>query len=473
MSTNRIHAFTDDILAQHDAVGIADLVRRKEVRASEIIAAAIERCKAVNPQINAVAEEDFERALETANAEGKDTSAPFYGVPMFIKDQVTVAGLTCRFGSRAFDKASPAKKNAPFADQLFKMGFINLGTSTLPEFGFTCSTEFPDAPPTRNPWNLERTPGGSSGGTAALVASGVLPMAHGADGGGSIRIPANCCGLVGLKASRARLVEEPVAKILPVNIVTDGVLSRSVRDTAMYFSEAEKLHRNPKLTPVGHIKDPLNRPLRIGTFIDSPVGAVDAPTRKTFEDTIALLTSLGHEVSEITLPVDEQFAEDFTHFWAMLAFFVDRFGKRLFDSTFDRDALTDLTKGLSKKFASNKWSTIGVIKRLRKSSVSYAELSSKVDVVLSPVVTHIPPELGCLGMDLPFDVLFPRVEKWTGFTPYCNATGGPSISLPLGHDPETNTPIGMMFSTGLGEERLLLALALQLEDAKPWKKIWA
>lgn len=473
MSRRTVNAFRDDALSRHDAVAVADLVRRGEISAREAVSAAIERCQLVNPEIAAVAEEDFERARNLASSADVETSGPFFGVPTFIKDLTPVAGLTTRFGSHAFDRAVPATKNGLLVQQMFDMGLINLGTSTLPEFGFTPSAEFPDGPPTRNPWNLDRSAGGSSGGAAALVASGVVPMAHAADGGGSIRIPASCCGLVGLKSSRGRLIQASDAKRMPVNIVVEGVLTRSVRDTALFFAEAERRYRNPRLAPVGLVDQPVKRSLRIGTILHSPTGAVvDEPTRRTFDETTDLLTSLGHEVFPIPVPVDEQFVKDFSHLYATLGFLVDRLGRLLFGPTYDRAALTELTKGLSREFAAHPWRTPGAVWRLRRSAFVYEEAFKNLDVVLSPVVAQVPPAIGHLGMHLPYDILFPRVIDWASYSAYCNATGGPSASLPLGHDGDTNCPIGMMFSAALGQERLLLELAFQLEAARPWAGAW-
>lgn len=314
--------------------------------------------------------------------------------------------------------------------------------------------------------------GGSSGGAAALVAAGVVPIAHGADGGGSIRIPAASCGLVGLKCSRGRLLQETAVKMMPVNIVVDGVLTRTVRDTAKYFAEAEQRYRNPKLPRMGLTERPINRPLRIGTLLHSPVGThVDEPTQRTFHETVALWTSLGHELVPAEIPLDESFKDDFCHLYATGGFIVDRFGRLAFGPTYDRKALTDLTKGLSQEFSKRPGKTIGAMHRLRRSAVAYAALFEKLDVFFLPVVSTIPPPIGHLGMDLAYDVLFPRVIDWACYTPYCNATGGPSLSLPLGHDNATNLPVGMLFSAAHGDDKLLLELGLQLESAKPWAKI--
>jgi amidase len=223
---------------------------------------------------------------------------------------------------------------------------------------------------------------------------------------------------------------------------------------------------------MGLVDHPVDRPLRIGMLLHSPVGAdVDAPTEHTFHETVKLLTDLGHEVIPTEIPVDNQFKEDFCHLYATGGFIVHRLGKYAFGSNYDPEALTDLTKGLSREFAARPGKTLGAIRRLRRTAVEYAATFEHIDVFLSPVVSKVAPPIGHLGMDLPYDILFPRVIDWACYTPYCNATGGPSISLPLGHDNTTNLPVGMLFSAAHGQERLLLELALQLETAKPWARI--
>jgi amidase len=462
------HTF-DDELARWDGVATAEAVRRRQVSAEEVVGAAIERSRRMEPELGAVACEDYDRALARARTV---VSGTFAGVPTFIKDMTDVAGLPTRNGSAAFADAAPAKATFPIAQQLFDMGAVGLGKSTLPEFGFTASTEFPDDDPTRNPWNTGRTAGGSSGGAAALVASGVVPIAHGQDGGGSIRIPAACGGLVGLKPSRGRLLPDPHERLLPVKLVVDGVLTRTVRDTAAYYLQAEVAHRSRRLPPLGEVTRPTNRRLRVGAFVETPTGAVvDAATRQTFDETVALLGELGHDVVPIDPPVDEAFAEDFIHFWSMLAYFTHSFGKVLFDKSFDPTKLTPLTEGLSARFRRKAANTPGAILRLRRAAAEYEELFGQLDVVLTPTLAHLPPELGHLGTDQHFDVLFPRVEQWVGFTPLANVTGAPAISLPLGFDDASNLPVAMMFSGAMGADGLLLQLALQLEAARPFPSL--
>jgi amidase len=275
--------------------------------------------------------------------------------------------------------------------------------------------------------------------------------------------------LVGLKSSRGRLLPDPHDRLLPVRIVVDGVLTRTVRDTAAYYVEAERRYRPPKLPPLGPVDRPLERRLRIGALIDSPGGAVvDEPTRRVYDETIALLEGLGHHVEPIAAPVGAQFAEDFIHYWSMLAWATHVAGKKLFDPSFDKTKLTMLTEGLSARFRSKVRATPGAIRRLRASTAQVQAATAGFDVVLSPTIAHLPPELGHLGTHLHFDVLFPRVEEWVGFTPLANATGAPAISLPLGFDDATNLPVGMMFNAPLGEDGLLLRLALELEAASPF-----
>ena len=460
--------FSDE-LARLDAVATAEAVRRREVSAEEVVVAAIARARAVDPRIGAVACEDYERAVGRARRAG---AGAFAGVPTFIKDMTDVAGLPTRNGSDAFANAGPATTTSGIAQQMFDMGMVGLGKSTLPEFGFTPSTEFPDGAPTRNPWNLDRSAGGSSGGAAALVASGVVPIAHGQDGGGSIRLPAACNGLVGLKSSRGRLPADPHDWLLPVSLVVDGVLTRTVRDTAAYFAEADRRHRPAKLPPLGDVTVPVGRRLRVGALLESPAGvAIDAPTRRVFAQTVAVLEELGHDVRSVEAPVGAQFAEDFVHYWSMLAYAVSVAGRQLFDPSFDKARLTMLTNGLAARFRSKAASTPGVVRRLRRSAAAYEAQFDDLDVILSPTVAHLPPELGHLGTDLPFDVLFPRVEQWVGFTPLANATGTPAISLPLGHDDATNLPVGMMFSAAMGRDGLLLRLAIELEAARPFRSL--
>ena len=227
---NRVHGFADDVLADLDGVAIAGLIKSKQVSSAEVVAASVARAKKVDPTLRAVVTDLYDSGLTTANT--PPSTGYFAGVPTFFKDMTLVKGVKTYFGSEAFANTKPATKTDPIAQQILAQGFINLGTSAMPEFGFTCSTEFPSLNDTRNPWNIGHSAGGSSGGAAALVAAGVVPIAHSADGGGSTRIPAACCGLVGLKPSRGRLLRSSIFNTQVVDIAIDGVITRSVRETA-------------------------------------------------------------------------------------------------------------------------------------------------------------------------------------------------------------------------------------------------
>ena len=314
-----LHAFRDDALGDADGVELARRLRQGDVSAVEVLDAVIERAEIVEP-LAAVVVDAFESAMAEARAHAPGAGAgAFGGVPTFIKDQIDVAGLPTRYGSDAHPGDTPATKNDPIAQQLFDMGMICAGKSSLPEYGFVPSTEFPDADPTRNPWNPARTAGGSSGGAAVLVAAGVVPIAHAADGGGSIRIPASCCGLVGLKPSRGRLPHSGMHEPF-VGLVTDGVVSRSVRDTAVYLAEAERLDPAKRLAPIGAVHEAATRPQRIGLVVESPTGAIlDEATVAAVRAAGDLLVSLGHHVEEYLPPVDPTFAEDFALYWSTLA----------------------------------------------------------------------------------------------------------------------------------------------------------
>jgi amidase len=459
-------AVTDDALASDDAVALLRRLAEREVSAGELTAAAVARARSADEQLGGIAAERFEGAQREADVH---EGGPFAGIPTLVKDMVDLKGLPTRLGSDAFPTAAPAAKNDPFVQQLVDLGLTAIAKTTMPEFGFTPSTEFPDGPPTRNPWNLDRSAGGSSGGSCAMVAAGVVPIAHAADGGGSIRIPAACCGLVGLKPSVGRLTASKNTAHQLVEIVTDGVVTRSVRDTAHYYAHAEQLYLNPKLPPMGLVDRPLERPLRIATLDRSPApGALDGVVQAAFDDTVRLVEGLGHRVTPIDPPVTPTFVDDFVMLYQFFGAATVRAGRKVWGPAFERNQVTEFTEGLGAALGS-KWHRVpGMIRRLRRTRRDLAARIKGFDVVLTPTVAQVPPELGYLGMDLTYDVLFPRVMEWAQFTPLANAAGTPSISLPLAHDPVTNLPVGMMFSGHFGQERMLLELALQLEAAKPW-----
>ena len=287
-----IHAFQDDILGTLDATGIAESIRSKKVSVQEVVEATISRIEKVNPVLNAIVLNTFEEAM---SVKGSNKNGFFYGVPTYIKDNDNIKGYPTQIGTGTF-KAKLAKKNGPYVDQMLATGLNLIGKSTMPEFGLNCSTENPKWGISRNPWSTDLTPGGSSSGSGALVASGVVSIAQANDGAGSTRIPAACCGLVGLKPSRNRLINYQGSDLMPINIVYQGVLTRSVRDTAAFYAEAEKYYKNSKLPAIGHVKDPLKRRLKIA-FMENPpegsAGRVDEDTYKVMMDTAKLMESMG------------------------------------------------------------------------------------------------------------------------------------------------------------------------------------
>lgn len=469
------HAFSNDALGTSDTVELTQKLQRREVSPEELAEAAINRAALVSEKLNAIESHCFDHLK---NIKPQLDNA-FSGIPSFIKDNLPVKGFPTSFGSAAvYPKAE--KYNDPYTKQFLNLGFSVLGKSSLPEFGLNASTEPLHKAATVNPWNLEHSCGASSGGAAALVASGVVPIAHGNDGGGSIRIPAACCGLVGLKPSRGRHVNSLAARALPLNILSEGVLTRSVRDTAMFHYEAEKLFRNKKLPPISATNMPLSyshdstnkKRLKIGLVFDSVTGVkTDDETRETLVETATVLQSLGHNVKEIPLPITEQFGEDFSHYWAMMAFAVKNTGKLAFNRKFDSKKLDGLSLGLSDYYRQRMLQTPLVMYRLRKQAREALHVFDNVDAILLPTVGHTPPALGHLSPDLPFEELFERLRAYVGFTPMANVTGSPAISLPGGISSD-NTPIGVQIISNVGREDLSLDLAYELEANQPWKHLY-
>lgn len=461
----QVSAPDNDCLGQHDATAIAALIASGEITAEEAVRAAIKRLEAVNPELNALVCERFEPALD--DAKRRDGSAIFSGVPSFIKDNTDLMGLPTRHGSRG-TSSQPKKKNGEFAQQFLATGLIPLGKTSLPEFGLTATTEFSQAPPTRNPWNTAHSSGGSSGGSAALVAAGVVPIAHANDGGGSIRIPAACCGVVGLKPSRDRLRNAAMVEQLPLNIVADGVVSRTVRDTAAFYAAAEQHYANPKLPAIGMVTGPNTRRLKIAVCTERQGGgACDPEVAAAIERVAKTCEQLGHQVEWIESPVSEQMGEDFFLYWAMLAASLNYLGKVTLERQFDRQLLEPLTKNLSAHFMRNCWRFPSALRRLKGYHAVYAERFEHVDLILTPTLATPPPAIGHLALDLDIDTTWERLQAYASFTPVQNVTGAPAISLPLGQSSK-GLPIGLQFAAGMGQERLLLEMAYELETAMPW-----
>ncbi|MFZ5628613.1 MAG: amidase [Spirochaetota bacterium] len=467
-AAKRVHAFTNDVMGEHDAVALAELIRKGELDRTEVTKAAIARARSVADKLNAIEIAAFDQALADSHLPPKP--GVFAGVPTFVKDNADLEGFPTRNGTRSFTPAAAAE-SGPYTAQYVSQGFIVLGKSQMPEFGFNASTEFEGDHPTRNPWNTDYSPGGSSGGSAALVAAGVVPIAHANDGGGSIRVPAACCGLVGLKPTRNRHLNNKSAQSMPINIVSEGVVTRSVRDTAQFMFGMESVYKNPKLKPVGKVEGPSKKKLRIGLVIDSITGTPTCPeTRSAVEDVARTMEKLGHQVEPIALNLPSTFIDDFTLYWAMLAFMMGSLGKVILGSDFDYDRLDPFSKGLVQHYRKNMLRTPAALWRLYRSAHLYAEMIKPYDAVLSPVLGHTVPKLGHLNPGQGYEDLMAKLSQYIMFTPLNNATGSPAISLPLGMGAD-GLPIGIQFQAAHGEERKLLEIAFQLEAERPFKRI--
>lgn len=464
--TNRVHAFTDDALGDLDAVGLAEAIKAGKVSAAEAVEAAISRTEKVAGELNAVAFTAYERARRDARDPGDGF---FAGVPTLVKDNVDVAGMPTLSGTDAWE-ARPAKKDGDFAAMYLATGLVPVGKSQLSEYGFSASAEHPRLGAVRTPWNTDHTAGASSAGSGALVAAGAVPIAHANDGGGSIRIPGSVNGLVGLKPTRGRLAQDKVFRDQPVRIVADGVLTRSVRDTARFYREAERVHRNLALPPIGDLTRPIKRRLRIALNTSGVQRGADAETKALTEQTAALLEDLGHTVTETDAPVGPAFADDFLLYWALLAQALLATGRPLHGNTWTKAKHDNLTFGLARHARRNLHRVPGAITRLKRANAQAELYYEKYDVALTPTLAMATPRVGHLDPTQDYEVIIDRLMDWVAFTPWQNVTGAPAISLPLATT-ASGLPQGMMFGAAPGQEALLIELAYELEEARPFARI--
>jgi amidase len=308
--------------------------------------------------------------------------------------------------------------------------------------------------------------GGSSGGAAALVAAGVVPLAHGNDGGGSIRIPASCTGTVGLKPSRGRFSGRPDMEQLPVKIGHEGVLSRSVRDTATLFYEMGKIRQ--ELPPIPLVTGPSEKRLRIGVFVEGMSGIpVDEQTRLAILDAAKQCEDLGHRVELISFPFDEQFGYDFVRYWAALSFAIKYGGKQAYGPTIDKSLIEPIGQELASLLPGFALKMPATIRRLKKFQITYEEVFTDYDILMSPVTACAAPEIGYLGPNMDGYEHLVRLIRFASYTAIQNVSGAPAMSLPLAATPE-NVPIGVQFAGPFGSEERLLHLAFELESAVGW-----
>lgn len=462
---------------------LADLVRRGEVSATEFATAALERIEAVDPQINAFTDIDADGALQAAAAIGASDERPLAGVPIAVKNNRAVMGLPVRSGGRITDGLI-APYDHHTTVRLRRAGAVIVGTTALPEWGLLPTTEPLHREPTRNPWDLSRTAGGSSGGAAAAVAAGVLPIAHGNDGGGSIRIPAACTGLVGLKPQRGRVSQGPETG--ENYLVVDGALSRTVADTALALDvlAGPELgdatwappHHEPYVDAIAREL----RPLRIGVLRDPGVEGitVDAAPLRALEETIRLLETLGHEVvqPDVVLPVPGRVIGDlmvdlFTDMASTQQRVLGGAGKAMAGGEgpvveADLDPLGwAVAQRAAARNATDAWQTKFMADGLARMLVA---TFAPYDVILTPALVTPPVRIGEIhaGLDDPLSV-FDRAEEFMAFSPVANITGLPAISMPT-HVID-GLPIGVQALGRACEEHVLLQLAAQLEGQLTWQ----
>jgi amidase len=454
----------DDALGDDDACGLLERLTRREVTPAELRTAALARAREADADLNAVTV--WVDEVPAADVQVR-VDAPFPGIPSVIKDTDDLTGFPTSQGSWAVPDR-PASACSPWVAQFLGLGFTPVAKTTLPEFGLTASTESSRFGATRNPWDTRRSAGGSSGGSAALVAAGAVPLAHANDGGGSIRIPAACCGLVGLKPTRGRLVDSRDLRLLPVRLPVQGVLTRSVRDTARYYAEAEKRYRDPALPELGLVGGPAAGRLRIGVAVTGTRGLPVSPgTVTAVRGAAELCARLGHHVEEVDVPIDDTFGPDFLRYWGLLALALKRGGGSIFGPGFDGSRTDAFTTGLSRMVAAQLPRLPASLRRLRRLAREHEQLYERMDVLLSPVTAHEAPPIGYLGPDVDFRTHLVRLLRFTSFTPLQNVSGSPAISLPLGRSPG-GLPIGVHVGGPFGHERRLLELAYELEAAAPW-----
>jgi amidase len=463
-----------DELATMDALDQAALVRTGRVTALELVDAAIERIEALNPTLNAVIWTRFEAARDEARR--PVPGAPLAGVPFLLKDLgATLAGMPQEEGSRAGrGRISPA--DTELARRYVAAGLIVLGKTNTPEFGNHSTAEPESHGPTRNPWDTGRTAGGSSGGSAAAVASGMVPAAHGNDGAGSIRIPSSCCGLVGLKPTRGRNSWAPAGDAM-AGIAVEHVLTRTVRDSAAILdATAGYVPGDPYIAPVParpFVREAGAAPgrLRIGWSATPPIPAiVDPECAAAVRSTADLLASLGHDVEEASPAFDGEFLiEPLVRVWAAsyLA------SVRTIEAERGRpvaDEELEITTRELVEYARRRdpADLIDALDRLASVARTAAPFFARYDAWLTPTLARRPERLGVLNQSQGGAVEYWRMDcEFNPWNPLANVTGQPAISLPLAMSSD-GLPIGSLLTGRYGDEATLYRLAGQLESASPW-----
>jgi amidase len=462
---------------EKDGLALGELVRQGEVTALELLETAIARAEAVNPKLNAVVYRGYEQARAAAKS-FKSDGQPFAGVPLLLKDITGFcAGMPTRAGS-SFVPDTPATADSHLVAKLKCAGFIPFAKTNVPEFGLPPVTESQLYGPARNPWDVNRTPGGSSGGSAAAVAAGVVPVAHASDGGGSIRIPAACCGLVGLKPTRGRNSLGPDIGDILNGLVTEGIVSRTVRDTAAAldatsgYMPGDPYAAPPPARPFLAEVSSKPRRLRIAFTTRAPYGAVlDPQIVAATEATAKLCEQLGHQVTEAGFDIEAQkVGRSFlTLYGTGLVRNIDAVAKATGrePQPADFEAMTWNFYDRGRKVTGGQY--LAAVAHLQRVSRSFAGFFETCDIWLTPTLGFLPLPVGLIDFNDPnSNFADPRIAGFALYNSTYNFSGQPAITLPL-QQSEDGLPIGMLFGARYAEESTLLQLAGQLEEAQPWK----
>ncbi len=453
-------------LARLDGVAQAELVACGEVEASELLDACEERIAGLEPLLRSIAALDLERARAAPLVAG-----PFAGVPFLIKDVTPYPGLPWRVGSRLLH--GNVGVPTPYCARVDAAGLVTIGKTATSEFGLLGSTETLAHGPTLNPWDLSRSAAGSSGGAAAAVAAGLVPLAHANDGGGSIRIPAAVCGLFGFKPSRGRCVPASPGQSDFDQLTSDHCVSRSVRDSARFLLATAAM--SERLPPLVIDERPPARRLRIAAWTRTGMG--DEPTPAIADahaDTLALLVALGHEVEPIEAPPIDGAAlgEAFFLVAGAAVAGVLAMVEAMQGNAPPRDAIEPFSRTLVERFLARGPAALEHARAsFERASAAYRATTEPYDVIVTPTLATETWSLGHLSPLLPAETLLARTARAVGYTPIHNIVGCPAMSVPL-HVSREGLPIGSHFAARVGDDALLLALAFELEAARPWRDRW-
>jgi amidase len=459
---------------KYDAIGLAELVEKGEITPDELATLAQEAAKKVNDKLNAIVS-IFDEPYQEEAIEG----AKFRGVPTFMKDLgASVIGITQESGSRlTAGLVSPLTTN--FAQNVLNSGFQLIGRSACPEFGLTLTTESVSHGITRNPWNTDHIAGGSSGGSAALVASGVVPLAHSNDGGGSTRIPASCCGNLGLKTSRGRVSLGPIMNDVSSPLIAEGCNSRTVRDTAAFLDAVSKPAAGEGVMNsfiqesflAGLEKAPETYRIAV-SFDDWGSGPLESGIRDELERIAQSLREKGHKVEEATpTAVQADYFDAFKVLWYSLAHFVVHSVAPMTNRTPDSSTLESITLKMVRE--GEKVTGFDVNQTMALSnqmSREFGEFFHNWDLLLTPTFIKGTPKVGgsiTLNSDVSLEQWFDEASSLIPGTPIANMTGLPAISVPCAIGPG-GLPLGMHFFAAMGNERVLIDIARQLEESEPW-----